>query len=218
TFVPPKPDLVFNTAHTAIETDHPAFTIQLSSIKPEQALSHTNRPIAPIIEEWVSDSEDESETKAPQIIPSFVQSSEQVKSPMHSIQYVKTSIPAATPKSASPKPASSGKRRNRKSCIMCKSLDHLIKDCDYHAKKIAQPTTRNHAHRVLTQSKPVSTIVVRPVSADVPQIKDKGVIDSGCSRHMTRNMFYLSDFEELNSGYVAFGGNPKGGKISGKGK
>nr|GFA17730.1 hypothetical protein [Tanacetum cinerariifolium] len=30
------------------------------------------------------------------------------------------------------------------------------------------------------------------------------------------NMSYLSDFEELNGGYVAFGGNPKGGKISGK--
>nr|GEV27711.1 hypothetical protein [Tanacetum cinerariifolium] len=42
-------------------------------------------------------------------------------------------------------------------------------------------------------------------------LKDKGVIDSGCSRHMTGNMSYLSDFEELNGGYVAFGGNPKGG-------
>nr|GEZ33309.1 putative ribonuclease H-like domain-containing protein [Tanacetum cinerariifolium] len=31
-------------------------------------------------------------------------------------------------------------------------------------------------------------------------------------------MSYLSDFEELNRGYVAFGGNPKGGKITGKGK
>nr|GFB40036.1 ribonuclease H-like domain-containing protein [Tanacetum cinerariifolium] len=49
-------------------------------------------------------------------------------------------------------------------------------------------------------------------------LKDKGVINSGCSRHMTRNMSYLSDFEELNRGYVAFGGNPKGGKITGKGK
>nr|GEX00817.1 hypothetical protein [Tanacetum cinerariifolium] len=36
-------------------------------------------------------------------------------------------------------------------------------------------------------------------------LKDKGVIDSGCSRHMTGNMSYLSDFEELNIGYVAFG-------------
>nr|GEV10028.1 ribonuclease H-like domain-containing protein [Tanacetum cinerariifolium] len=49
-------------------------------------------------------------------------------------------------------------------------------------------------------------------------LKDKGVIDSGCSRHMTGNMSYLSDFEELNGGYVTFGGNPKGGKITGKGK
>nr|GFB95503.1 putative ribonuclease H-like domain-containing protein [Tanacetum cinerariifolium] len=31
-------------------------------------------------------------------------------------------------------------------------------------------------------------------------------------------MCYLSDFEELNGGYVAFGGNPKGSKITGKGK
>nr|GEZ67300.1 putative ribonuclease H-like domain-containing protein [Tanacetum cinerariifolium] len=49
-------------------------------------------------------------------------------------------------------------------------------------------------------------------------LKDKGVIDSGCSRHMTGNMFYLSDFQELNGGYIAFGGNPTGGKILGKGK
>nr|GEV60597.1 ribonuclease H-like domain-containing protein [Tanacetum cinerariifolium] len=49
-------------------------------------------------------------------------------------------------------------------------------------------------------------------------LKDKRVIDSGCLRHMIRNMSYLSDFKELNGGYVSFGGNPKGGKISGKGK
>nr|GFC17983.1 putative ribonuclease H-like domain-containing protein [Tanacetum cinerariifolium] len=47
-------------------------------------------------------------------------------------------------------------------------------------------------------------------------LKDKCVIDSGCSRHMTGNISYLSDFEDLNGGYVAFGGNPKGGKITGK--
>ncbi|GJW50712.1 retrovirus-related pol polyprotein from transposon TNT 1-94 [Tanacetum coccineum] len=45
---------------------------------------------------------------------------------------------------------------------------------------------------------------------------DQGVIDSGCSRHMTRNMSYLTNYEEIDGGYVAFGGNPKGGKITGK--
>nr|GEX74492.1 reverse transcriptase domain-containing protein [Tanacetum cinerariifolium] len=64
TFMPTKPDLVFHTAVIVFETDHSAFTVQLSPSKPAQDLSHTNRPTAPIIEDWVSDSEDESETKA----------------------------------------------------------------------------------------------------------------------------------------------------------
>nr|GEX90794.1 hypothetical protein [Tanacetum cinerariifolium] len=45
-------------------------------------------------------------------------------------------------------------------------------------------------------------------------LKDKGVIDNGC----LRNISFLLDFEEINKGYVAFRGNPKGGQISGKGK
>ncbi|GJV89807.1 hypothetical protein Tco_1533745, partial [Tanacetum coccineum] len=36
---------------------------------------------------------------------------------------------------------------------------------------------------------------------------DQGVIDSGCSRHMTGNMSYLTDYEKIDGGYVAFGGN-----------
>nr|GFD53920.1 hypothetical protein [Tanacetum cinerariifolium] len=98
------------------------------------------------------------------------------------VQPIKTSIAAATPAPASPKSNSSGKRRNRKACFVCKSVDHLIKDYDYHTKKMAQPTLRNYAHRgnhkqyaslphqkpqkhmvptaVLTQSKPVFNTAV----------------------------------------------------------
>ncbi|GJX76592.1 retrovirus-related pol polyprotein from transposon TNT 1-94, partial [Tanacetum coccineum] len=47
-------------------------------------------------------------------------------------------------------------------------------------------------------------------------LQDKGVIDSGCSRNMTRNMSYLTGYEEIDGGYVTFGGNLKGGKITGK--
>nr|GEX48778.1 ribonuclease H-like domain-containing protein [Tanacetum cinerariifolium] len=46
----------------------------------------------------------------------------------------------------------------------------------------------------------------------------KGVIDSECSGYMTENMSYLSEYEEINGGYVTFGGDPKGGKITSKGK
>nr|GEU98211.1 hypothetical protein [Tanacetum cinerariifolium] len=62
------------------------------------------------------------------------------------------------------------------------------------------------------------TAVKAPMGNPKHALKDKRVIDSGCSRHMIRNMSYLSDFKELNGGYVVFGGNPKGGKISRKGK
>ncbi|GJR27185.1 putative ribonuclease H-like domain-containing protein [Tanacetum coccineum] len=50
------------------------------------------------------------------------------------------------------------------------------------------------------------------------ELQEKGVIDSGCSRHMTGNKTYLSDYEEIDGVFVAFGGNSKGGKITGKGK
>ncbi|GJX82072.1 ribonuclease H-like domain-containing protein, partial [Tanacetum coccineum] len=46
----------------------------------------------------------------------------------------------------------------------------------------------------------------------------KRMINSGCSRHMTGNRSYLTDYEEIDGGFVAFGGNSKGGKITGKGK
>nr|GEY29568.1 hypothetical protein [Tanacetum cinerariifolium] len=49
------------------------------------------------------------------------------------------------------------------------------------------------------------------------ELQDKRVIDSGCSRNMTYNMSYLIDYEEIDGGYVDFGGNPKRGKLTGKG-
>nr|GFA48653.1 ribonuclease H-like domain-containing protein [Tanacetum cinerariifolium]GFA49133.1 ribonuclease H-like domain-containing protein [Tanacetum cinerariifolium] len=105
TFMPPKPDLVFHTAPIAIETDHSAFTVQLSPSKPVQELSHTNRPYAPIIKDWVSDFEDESKTNDqddPQSVSSFVQSSEQVKTPRHYVRLVMAPILDATLKSTNP--------------------------------------------------------------------------------------------------------------------
>ncbi|GJV66107.1 putative ribonuclease H-like domain-containing protein [Tanacetum coccineum] len=48
------------------------------------------------------------------------------------------------------------------------------------------------------------------------ELQEKGVIDSGYSKHMTGNKSYLSDYEEIDGGFVAFGEDPKGGKITGK--
>ncbi|GJZ30997.1 putative ribonuclease H-like domain-containing protein [Tanacetum coccineum] len=37
------------------------------------------------------------------------------------------------------------------------------------------------------------------------EYKEKGVIDSGCSRHMTGNKCYLDEYEDYDGGFVSFG-------------
>ncbi|GJZ99742.1 ribonuclease H-like domain-containing protein, partial [Tanacetum coccineum] len=43
---------------------------------------------------------------------------------------------------------------------------------------------------------------------DYPQrtLQNKGIVDSGCSRHMTGNKAYLAEYQDFNGGPVAFGG------------
>nr|GEW33005.1 hypothetical protein [Tanacetum cinerariifolium] len=77
----------------------------LSSESDYESCSHSylsDKPSAPIIKDWVTDSKDEYETTDPQNVPSFVQSSEQVKTPRDSLQPAEISIPIATLKSSSP--------------------------------------------------------------------------------------------------------------------
>ncbi|GJZ27416.1 putative reverse transcriptase domain-containing protein [Tanacetum coccineum] len=61
---------------------------------------------------------------------------------------------------------------------------------------------------------------VKPSSCGNPQqaLKYKGIFDSGCSRHMTGNKDFLTDYQDIDGGFVAFGGSTRGGKITGKGK
>nr|GEZ78065.1 hypothetical protein [Tanacetum cinerariifolium] len=190
TFMPPKPDLVFNTAPTTVETDHHAFTVQLSPTKFEQDLSYTNRPTSPIIEDWVSNSEDEYETKALQIVSSFVQPVSaavpqiKVTRPRHANQIVtKTNSPIRRhiTRSPSPKTSNSPPRVTAVKAPMVSAAQGMQGKWEWRPKcPVLDHGNPQHA------------------------LKDKGVIDSGCSRHITENMSYLSDFEELNGGYVAF--------------
>nr|GEV79073.1 putative ribonuclease H-like domain-containing protein [Tanacetum cinerariifolium] len=183
--MPPKPDLVFHTAPIAVETGHSAFTVQLSPSKPAQDLSHTSRPTAPIIEDWVSDSEDEFETNAPQII------------------LVLFSL------------LSKGNNKQHASLTHKNPSKHMV------------PAT------VLTQSKLVSITAVRPVSVVVPKIMmirtrlAHPIVtesNSPIRRHITRSQSPKTSnspprVTAVQASVVsAAHGNPKGGKISGKGK
>nr|GFB56818.1 ribonuclease H-like domain-containing protein [Tanacetum cinerariifolium] len=219
TFMPPKPDLVFHTPPSD-ENEHLAFNVQLSPNKPKQDLP--SRPNAPIIKGWVSDSEEEDMPQVTKDVPSFTQSHELVKSPRHSGLLSPPPMLVAPHVPLRPHSPSKGLRRTKKTCFVCKSETHLIKDCDFHARTLAQKSyasrdirkhyaLMNHSkiplHKISAaaplKSQPVLTTAARTGN---PQqaLKDKSVIDSGCSRHMTGNMSYLSDFKELNGGYVAF--------------
>nr|GEV05681.1 ribonuclease H-like domain-containing protein [Tanacetum cinerariifolium] len=209
------------------------------------------RPSAPIIEDWVSDSE-ESEADPSQNDSSFVQPTEQVKTPRPSVKPVAHSILTANLMTTNPKPKTHGNSKNRKACFVLLTKSKLVPFTA--ARTVTTAIPQSH----MTRPRPAKTIVTKPHSPPrrninrIPSpkpsnfppkvttvkapmvnavkgikgncgnlhhaLKDKEVIDSGCLRHMIGNMSYLSDFKEINGGYVAFGRNPKGGKITGKGK
>ncbi|GJX08242.1 ribonuclease H-like domain-containing protein [Tanacetum coccineum] len=82
----------------------------------------------------------------------------------------------------------------------------------------ARQVNVTHSKTTVNVARPMSYLSKTAHLTGNPQndLQDQGVIDSGCSRHMTGNMSYLTDYEEIDGGYITFGGNPKGGKITGK--
>ncbi|GJY96887.1 ribonuclease H-like domain-containing protein, partial [Tanacetum coccineum] len=105
-----------------------------------------------------------------------------------------------------------------------------IKACFVCLINLVRPNGKRVVYTVSTASttRPVGT--ARPFDPKIAQTgnairpiypkMDNGnpeVVDSGCSSHMTGNKAYLSDYEDFNGGFVAFGSDPKGGKITGKG-
>ncbi|GJW69942.1 ribonuclease H-like domain-containing protein [Tanacetum coccineum] len=167
----------------------------------------------------------------------------------------------------------------KKACFVYGSYSHLIKDCDFHEKRMAKKSVLqsmgkntgqreirpvwnntqriNHQNKfvptaVLTRSGriPVSTakqilkikvntvkvngvntvgqtaactvkgngvtVVKASAGCGNPQqaLKYKGMFDSGCSRHMTGNKALLTDYQDIDGGFVAFGGSTRGGKIT----
>nr|GEV46065.1 reverse transcriptase domain-containing protein [Tanacetum cinerariifolium] len=292
---------------------------------------------APIIEEYESDSDDDSVSNVQENIekPSFAFNDyvKHVKSPRKNVK--ETGTPNHYPKIKNQDRHShtrKGLGHARKPCFVCGSFSHLIRDCDFHEKRMAKQAaskekgTSQQAHRpvwnnmkrVNHQSKFVpSTVLTKtgkiPVNAarqnfsrqavltstaskvntarpfvyktrpkryfhkthspnkrpfhkttaqrttfschkvntvnsslsavkgnrdtavkasagcnwrykrnswnkDDPHkaLKDKGIIDSGCSRYMTGNKAYLADYQEFKGGFVAFRCSNR--RITSKGK
>ncbi|GJY34479.1 putative reverse transcriptase domain-containing protein [Tanacetum coccineum] len=147
----------------------------------------------PFIEDWISNSEDENETEF---------KSKQRKSIFAKVEFVKSNEHV---------------KSHRESV---KKVENN-KQAKYPRKSSQSPrgNQRNWNH-LMTQKLGSNFEFKNKACYGNPQLEllEKGVIDSGCSRHMTGNKSYLLDYEEINGGFVAFGGSTKGDKINGKGK
>ncbi|GJS40439.1 putative ribonuclease H-like domain-containing protein [Tanacetum coccineum] len=259
----------------------------------------TVRFSAPIIEDWESDSEDENVCEPKEV-------KKIVKSSFEKIEFVNArNSTVKKPRKFSQNPRDNKRNKNsfeftKKACFVCRSFNHLIKDCDFHDKRMVQKLVLNNVKKELVKGKrdfaptailtksgivpisaarqsslraaapasaarPINTAAPKPfvdsvntakgnkVTSDVGEQginvvkslacwiwRPKGIVidhiskDSGsymptrfdyadpqgrlngCSRHMTRNKFYLLDYQDINGGFVAFRGTSKGVKITGK--
>ncbi|GKB92240.1 hypothetical protein Tco_0964512 [Tanacetum coccineum] len=296
----------------------------------------TVRPSAPIIEDWDTDSDNDSvfrpkpdQTKPKFTKINFVKSDENVKSVNKENTHRQEEYPR---KSQSPR----DNRRNwngmmtqklgngfefiKKACFVCGSFNHLIKDCDFHDKKMVEKPVLNNKGRVTGQreirpvwnnaqrvnhqnkfthphpkrnfvptavvtksrqvpvntakqsspratisistAKPVNTVAPKPKVNDALPItysyfkahspikrafnqksvaktnkfnekvntvrvnnvtttgpkavvsatvgNRENVVKSSACWHMTGNKFFLTNYQEIDGGFVAFGGSPKG--------
>ncbi|GKE99124.1 hypothetical protein Tco_0022475, partial [Tanacetum coccineum] len=63
---------------------------------------------------------------------------------------------------------------------------------------------------LISTAMPVNTATPKPKGNPQYTLQDQGIFDSGCSGHMTINKSFLTDYQEIDGEFVAFGGSPKG--------
>ncbi|GKA02364.1 ribonuclease H-like domain-containing protein [Tanacetum coccineum] len=175
-YMPSRPDLSF------VGLDDSVYKTKVSETKTSISKTSkdivekpkTAKPSAPIIEDWDTDSDNDTVvTKSGQ-------------------------VPVNTAKQSSPRAATSISTARPVNTVAPK-------------QKVNNVTTAG-------PKAVVSTAMGNGENAGNPQytLQDQGIFDNGCSRHMTGNKSFLTYYQEIDAGFVAFGGKPKGGKITRK--
>ncbi|GKA21028.1 hypothetical protein Tco_0701017 [Tanacetum coccineum] len=212
---------------------HPANNVRLE--EPKKARENTD---APIIEDWVSDDEEEVEStpKVEKKIPTATkkESVNTVKPSRRTVRYAemyRSQRPRGNQRSWN------GQKSDQLGCNFS-SLNEdgwkkTIKNAipllvTVRSVNTARPvsTARQNVNIVraigVNAVKPSACWVWRPIkpncaSLSNSQLNDKGFVDSRCSRHMSGNIAHLSDFKDFDGGCVTFGGGANRGRITGKG-
>ncbi|GKB16186.1 putative ribonuclease H-like domain-containing protein [Tanacetum coccineum] len=197
-FMPPKLDLSFSGLEEFVNdtiVSEPTVkkpVVETSEAKASEAKSKAVRKNngAPINEDWVSDSEEED-------LPQAKIEKKTVKPSFAKIEFIKSKEQVKSPRKTTVK---QGQKAVVNEMLGLKAVLMLFK-----WKPGLMMLMASACWVWETKTKVID---------HVSNSTEKGVINSGWSRHMTGNMSYLTDFEEIDGGYVAFRSNPKGGKIT----
>ncbi|GKA08712.1 putative ribonuclease H-like domain-containing protein [Tanacetum coccineum] len=251
-YMPSRPDLSFSGLDDSVYNTKVSKTITTASKTSKDSLEKpkTVRPSAPIIEDWDTDSDNDSvfspkpdQTKPKFTKINFVKSDENVKSVNkdntnrqeeypRKINAAKQSSPRAATSISTARPVNTAAPKSKVNDALPKTYSYFkahspVKRA-FNQKSTAKTNNLNEKVKTarvnnVTTAGPkavVSAAVGNGENTGNPQytLQDQGIFDSGFSRHMTGNKSFLADYQEVDGGFVAFAGSPKGGNITGKGK
>ncbi|GKC13095.1 ribonuclease H-like domain-containing protein [Tanacetum coccineum] len=245
-YMPPLADLSFAGLDdsvyrpTANKTSASVSQVETSITPPsntsvEMPRVESVRPSGVIIEDWVSDDEDifQSNTLHATDKPSFKRikftnaRNESVKPKQAKKPRIITQNPKVDRRDWNGQMTQKlglGFGFTKKACFVCGSYNHLIKDCDFHEKRMAKKSVlknmgKNSGQREIRPVWNINTVRVNGVNTAgqtavstvkgtrVTAVKASAV---GCSRHMTGNKDFLTDYQDIDGGFVIFGGSARG--------
>ncbi|GJR63285.1 ribonuclease H-like domain-containing protein [Tanacetum coccineum] len=218
-YKPPLADLSFAGLddsvyrHTANKTSASVSQVETSITPPsntsiEMPRVKSVRPIGVIIEDWVSDDDEDN------FQSSDVQTT--VKPSFKKIEFTKArNEPVKSDKQVvKPRMVTQSPKRMPKESILGQVVYTVKGNGVTTVKASAGCVWRPKMTDLNNGSKDNSGLWI---SKRVNYIDPQGRLN-GCSRHMTRNKALLTDYQDIDGGFVAFGGSTRGGKITGIGK
>ncbi|GJZ07033.1 ribonuclease H-like domain-containing protein [Tanacetum coccineum] len=167
-FAPPSVDLSSSGIEKFKEPEFEGYGVKVTKSASENVSKEVKKTSdAPIIEDWVSDC-DEDETVVLESLN--VQKPKQADQPRKVSQNPRNNSTSwNTPK---PKKLGVGFQFTPKACFVCGSFNHLIKDCDFHDKKMVQKPVLSNVKKVTGQRE------VRPVWTNAMRVNHQNFSNS----------------------------------------
>nr|GEV90369.1 hypothetical protein [Tanacetum cinerariifolium] len=205
-FMPSKPNLSYTSIDEFI--DKPVAENTKSSKKETKAIKKNSD--APVIKEWVSDDEDE-DVAQPNIVKKTVKPI--IVKKEFTYPYAKKNIvPRAVLMKSGLVLVNTARQVNaahpKTTVNTARSMTYLSKTAHLTVKR---PIYKNTTFKNSNINQKVNTVRSKNVKTGRP----KAVVNA-IKGNLVNAVKASAYYKEFNGGYVAFGGNPKGGKITGK--